>query len=131
MAPNFDEWPDEPDEPTPESRWGDPEDDLVSIPSVDGPDAADADIEIDGDVAKFFWVAVVYANLAVGGVAVGLLLVGFRQRWRVGGAAVAVGLLALYRTYDVYRTYQTDVVADDDSADEAGATLDDRSGRNR
>ncbi|MBB6645820.1 DUF7322 domain-containing protein [Halobellus ruber] len=111
MPSRFDEWPDEPDEPDPEARWDSPEDDLVSIPSVeDGdPDAEGAGIEVDGEVAKFFWVSVIYANVALGGVAVGLLLVGFRGRVTVGAIAVAVGLLALYRTYDVYRRYREHV----------------------
>lgn len=108
MPSRVDEWPDEPDEPDPEARWGSPEEDLVSVPSVDtgDPGAAGAGIEVDGEISKFFWAAVVYANAALGGVAVGVLLVVFRGRLTVGAVAIAVGLLALYRTYDVYRRYQ-------------------------
>lgn len=118
MPPKFDEWPDEPDEPDPEARWGSPEDDLVSVPSVaDGdPDAEGAGIEVDGEIAKFFWVSVIYANVALGGVAIGLLLVGFRGQLTIGGVAIAVGILALYRTYDVYRRYREHV----DEGDETG-----------
>ena len=126
-----DKWPDEPDEPDPESRWGDPEEDLVSIPSVEGPAAAepadpDDEIDVDSEVAKFFWVSVVYANVALGGVTIGLLLVWFRGQWTVGGVAVAVGCFALYRTYDLYRTYQAEVLGEsDDPADTTdGDTVD-------
>jgi hypothetical protein len=117
-----DKWPDEPDEPDPESRWGNPEEDLVSIPSVEGPAATDsgeagAGVEIDSEVARLFWVSVVYANVALGGVAIGLMLVVFRGQWTVGGGAVAIGCFALYRTYDLYRTYQAEVVEECDDPD--------------
>ena len=116
-----DKWPNEPDEPDPESRWGNPEEELVSIPSVESPAAVDsgepgAGVEIDSEVAKLFWVSVIYANVALGGVAIGLLLVLFRGQWRVGGGAVAIGCFALYRTYDIYRTYQTEVAGESDES---------------
>ena len=116
MPSEFDEWPAEPAEPDPESRWSDPEDDLVSVPSVEDldPGSEGAGIEVDGEIARLFWAAVVYANLALGGVSVGLLLIGFRGQLMVGGAAVAVGLLALYRTYDVYQRYRERVVESQD-----------------
>jgi len=115
----FDEWPDEPDEPDPESRWSDPEDDLVSVPSVEDldPGSEGAGIEVDGEIAKFFWISVIYANVALGGISVGLLVIGFRGQLVVSGIAIAVGLLALYRTYDVYRRYQERVVESEDGDD--------------
>lgn len=131
MVPTSDEWPDEPDEPDPEARWGDPETDLVSIPSVEAPEPPDpgepgAGVEVDAEVARFFWVSVVFANVAVGGIGIGLLLVGFRGQWTTGGVAVAVGLFALYRTYDTYRRYRAEtdgdaetVTADGDAGDAA------------
>ncbi|WP_336022047.1 DUF7322 domain-containing protein [Halobellus salinisoli] len=121
MPKEFDEWPDEPDEPDPEGRWGDPESDLAAIPSVEVPgesvDDEGAGIEVDGDLAKFFWATVIYANVALAGISLGLLLVGFRGQWGWGGGALAVGLFALYRTYDLYRTYQEREFGDDDPAD--------------
>jgi len=124
VVPTSDKWPDEPDEPDPEARWGDPETDLVSIPSVEAPEPPDpgdpgAGVELDAEVARFFWVSVVAANVAVGGIGIGLLLVGFRGQWTTGGVAVGIGLLALYRTYDIYRRYRAEV--DGDAAD---ATVD-------
>ena len=117
MPPDFDAWPDEPDDP--ESRWGDPENDLVSVPSVDVPEPsvpeeAGAGIEIDGEVAEFFWTATVYANVALGGIGIGVVMLLFRGQWRVGGGAVAIGCFALYRTYDVYRTYQAEIIEGSD-----------------
>ena len=110
MSPASDKWPDEPDEPDPEARWGDPETDLVSVPSVEhegvDPGSEGGGVEVDPETARRFWAAVVYANVALGGVSIGLLLAGVRGQLRIGGAAVAVGLLALYRTYSVYRTHQ-------------------------
>jgi hypothetical protein len=123
VASESDKWPDEPDEPDPESRWDDPENDLVSVPSVEPPDldpgSEGAGIEVDAEVARLFWAAVVYANIALGGVAIGLLLVLFRGQVTVGGAAVAVGLFALYRTYDLYRTHQERAVGGDGSGEDA------------
>ena len=123
MASESDKWPDEPDEPDPESRWGDPETDLVSVPSVETPNldsgAEGAGVEVDAEVARLFWAAVVYANIALGGVSIGLLLVWFRGQVTVGGAAVAVGLFALYRTYDLYRTHQERAVEGDGSGEDA------------
>lgn len=110
MPKEFDEWPDEPDQPDPEGRWGDPESDLATVPSVDIPgedvDDEGAGVEVDGDLAKFFWAAVIYANVGIAGVSLGLMLAGFRGQLLLGGGAVAIGLFALYRTYDLYRTYR-------------------------
>ena len=72
---------------------------------------------------------VVYANVALGGVSIGLLVIAFRSQFTVGGVAIAVGLIALYRTYDLYDSYQTRV-ADDDAtgADDAAAASADTAG---
>lgn len=118
-----DPWPDEPDEPDPEARWGNPEEDLVSVPSVEtrapDPGSEGGGVEVDAEVARLFWAAVVYANVAVAGVTVGPLLVAFRDQLTVGAIAIAVGLLALYRTYDLYRTYRERIVGSDASDDDA------------
>jgi len=119
---DFDEWLEEPNEPNPEDRWGDPENDLVSVPSVETSGDEDAaGIDVDGDLAKFFWVTVIYANVALAGVSLGLLLIAFRSRWAWGGGAVVVGLFALYRTYDLYRTYQEHVADSDEVTPDADA----------
>lgn len=96
----------------PEERWGNPEEDLVDVPEVEPPtvrnpadDLPDA-TEVDSEIQSAFWGAVVYANVALLGVSLGLMLVGFRGQWRWGGAAVLVGVLAAFRTYQTYRAFR-------------------------
>jgi hypothetical protein len=101
-------WPDEPDEPNPEDRWGDAERDLVRVPEapeVSTPSASDTDVP--AEVARNFWAAVVFANVGLFGVSLGAMLIGFRGQWLWGGAAVLVGALALVRTYLQYRSFVT------------------------
>lgn len=99
-------------EPDPAERWGNPEEDLVSIPEQEIPEVENpADrlpdaSEADPAVQSAFWKAVVYANVALFGVSLGLMLVGFRGQWRWGGAAVLVGLLAGVRLYQTYRAFR-------------------------
>lgn len=132
MPFDSDNWPDEPTEYDPESQWGDPEQDLVSIPSVDIPSTNPATEEseltasgerINGKQARFFIVAVIFANVAVAGIGVGILLIGFRSQWSLGGGGIALGLIALYRTYQLTtRYYQYINDADDDTGQRADAS---------
>jgi hypothetical protein len=96
-----DPWPDEPDEPDPEDRWKDLEPDGPRIPT---PDVDPADI--DPQLRATFWRSVVLANVALMGLALGLMLVVFRGAWTAGGASVAVGLLAAVRLYLTYRAFE-------------------------
>ena len=113
-------------EPDPEARWGNPEEDLVSvpeqrIPEVENPaDRLPDPSEVDPAIQSSFWTAVVYANVALLGVSLGLMLVGFRGDWRWGGAAITVGLLAgvrLYQTYRAFRDREDDGAGENASAD--------------
>jgi hypothetical protein len=113
-------WPDEPEEPDPEQRWGSPELDLPRVPTVDVPESTPGDdTAVDPEIQRTFWTAVVLANVAVFGVTVGPMLVYFRGRWLVGLGLVGVGLVALARTYTLYREFQA--VHDDDETAPAGA----------
>jgi hypothetical protein len=121
----FDPWPDEPDEPTdptPESRWGNPERDLPRIPEVET-----AEADVDPHLFKTFWVSVIFANVALFGVSLGAMLWYFRGQALLGGALVAVGVLAGLRTYATYRTFKTDApgnaptVSADGGAESTGA----------
>lgn len=103
------EWPDEPDdpgldEPDPEERWGSPEEDLPRVPSAPTPDVEETDV--DPELLTTWWRSVALANLALGAVAIGLMLIVFRGRWLVGGGAVVLGLLAGGRLYQHYRAFE-------------------------
>ena len=81
----------------PETPFGreSPEHDLgprVEIPAVDAPSEGETDI--DPDLAARWWGSVVLANVALGGVAVGAMVVFFRGQWELGGLFVLVGLVA-------------------------------------
>ncbi|MFB6105395.1 MAG: hypothetical protein ABEJ70_00335 [Halobacteriaceae archaeon] len=71
----------------------------VDPPSVDVPDGADAPRELQ--VA--FWSLVLQFNLALLGLSLGAMLVGFRGEYLWGGVALLVGLFALLRGYRGYR----------------------------
>ena len=134
MPFDSDEWPDEPTEYDPESRWGDPENDLVSIPSVDIPSTKTIGEEsglaasgetISGKQARFFIVAVVFANIAVAGIGIGVLLIGFRGQWSWGSGSIALGLITSYRTYRLttrYYDYIGDANNDDTNPEETTTT---------
>ncbi|MFB6280617.1 MAG: hypothetical protein ABEH40_01190 [Haloferacaceae archaeon] len=96
--------PFEPEEPDPESQWGDPEADLVDVPSAPDPGTAEADV--DPELLGLWWRSVALANVALGGVAVGLMVIGFRGMWVPGLAAVALGLLSAGRLYQQYRAFR-------------------------
>ena len=96
-----DEWPDEPAEEAPESRWGDPERDLPNVPEVAMPDSEET--SADPELLRLFWASVVAGNVALLGLALGPMLVFFRDDWTLGAVSVAVGAFALYRTHVYYR----------------------------
>ncbi|MFC6988160.1 hypothetical protein ACFQJD_04505 [Haloplanus sp. GCM10025708] len=108
-------WPDEPTEPDPERRWGDPERDLVRVPRTPEPTTDEADA--DAELREAFWFSVVLANVAVAGLALGLMLVYFRGMWIAGGVAVAVGAFALFRVAQHVRAFR-ERRADGQTADE-------------
>jgi hypothetical protein len=97
----FDEWPDEPDEPKPEDRWGNPEEDLVSVPEAPRFD----DSDVDPELSAFWWRTVVLANVALGGVTIGPMVIFFERMWLVGGVAFLVGALAFVRVYQHVRWF--------------------------
>jgi hypothetical protein len=116
----FEPWPDEPDEPSAETRWGNAERDLPRIPEVSTDES-----DVDPHTFKTFWVSVVFANAALLGVSLGLMLWFFRGQALLGGSLALAGLLAGARTYAAYRTFKRDRTDDagtagpTDAADEA------------
>jgi len=69
------------------------------VPGVPDPDGIDADPEL----RRQFWSLVLLFNVALFGMALGVMLVGFEGRWRVGGALFAVGIVAFVRGWRGYR----------------------------
>lgn len=59
--------------------------------------------EIPRETLRAFLVAVVLAQAGLFGISLGLLLVGFRGQWTIGGSLVVCGLLALGFTAMVSR----------------------------
>lgn len=101
----------------------------ADVPAVDAPTVrnpadglADA-ASVDSAVSGPFVAAVVYANAALFGLSLGAMLVGFEGRWRWGGAAMLIGLLAVVRVYQTYRSFERDRAdaADPDGAAESDA----------
>ena len=119
-------WPDEPEEPAPEERYGSPEHDLPSVPATPESPATtpESDADADPELLSAWWYSVVLANVAFGGVSVGLVLVGFRRMWLAGGAAVVLGLLAGLRLRTVIRTHRARTAADADADADADGSGD-------
>ncbi|ELZ91701.1 hypothetical protein C440_15344 [Haloferax mucosum ATCC BAA-1512] len=124
----------------PEARWGDPETELPNIPRVripgeddpaTEPDEDDEDqsfsADIDPEAARLFWASVVLANIGVGGVAVGAMLLYFRDDLLVGGGLVLLGIGSLVRVYFTYREFERGEWSDDEvaDADDDTTTIDD------
>jgi hypothetical protein len=108
-----DEWPDEPDEPDPERRWGSPERDLPSVPET-------AETDVDPELFKTFWASVIFANVALFGLSLGAMLIVFRGNWTVGLVLITVGGFALARTWAYYVSFR-DRDEDDPDDDRTGA----------
>jgi hypothetical protein len=99
--------PFEPEEFDPAERFGSPERDLPPSP----PEPPTSPEEVDPDLATAWWTSVALANVALGAVSVGLLVLYFRGRIRLGGALVLVGLVAgvaLARTVWAFRARDDD-----------------------
>ncbi|MFC6787644.1 hypothetical protein ACFQFH_17825 [Halobaculum halobium] len=93
----------------------------VEIPSVGDPsDSLPDPSTVDPAIQRPFLAAVVYANVALLGISLGLMLVGFRGDWRFGGTALVVGVLAGIRVYQTVRAFkQRKRDEDDDGGDDA------------
>jgi hypothetical protein len=70
------------------------------------PDASKNDV--DPELKKRFWKLVLLFNVALFGMSLGVMLVGFEGRWQLGGAFFAVGAVAFVRGWLGYRDATTD-----------------------
>lgn len=75
-----------------------------TVPSIRDYSSVDADPEL----AQEFWIQVFLFNIALFAVSLGLMLIGFRQRWTFGGALLVVGIVAFARGFARYRSFQKD-----------------------
>ncbi|KAB1192097.1 hypothetical protein GJR96_01035 [Haloferax sp. MBLA0076] len=131
----------------PESRWGNPENDLPNIPHVSVPgedpdsglvgDFRDDDVsgfsaDVDPEVSRIFWASVVLANIGLAGLALGPMLVYFRGQVLIGGGVTLLGIGALVRVYYMYQEYkETDWASDDEDSNASSDDDADRGERNR
>jgi hypothetical protein len=101
----FDPAPEEPDEPNPEDRWGDPERELPQTPRA--PTVQDPTTnEVSNEVAFAFWSVVLLVNVGLFVVSLGPMLAFFEGRWKLGGGLTAVGVFAFVHAYRRYRRFQ-------------------------
>lgn len=104
---------DDPDQAELDLRPDDPSEGLgPEIPSVGTSTNEDAmgldDSDVDPDLKKQFWSLVLIFNVALFAASLGLMLVGFEGRWRVGGALFAVGAVAFLRGWYRYKSVRKD-----------------------
>ena len=104
------------DVPQSESETPDADEEFLEPPESEA-------VEVDTETARSFWAAVVYVNVGLFVIVLGLLLAGFRGRTVVGAGLVGGGALALYRAWTVYRAFEAseeDTETDEDGSDDTG-----------
>ena len=94
------------DDPIDETLFGDEKSEAEQelAPSVDIPDSADADPQLQ----RQFWLLVLVFNVALLAFSVGLMLVVFRGRWGDGMTGVTAGVVLFLYGYYRYRTVTRD-----------------------
>lgn len=105
------------DVPRSESETPDADEEFLEPPETDT-------VEVDSETARSFWAAVVYVNVGLFVIVLGLLLAGFRGRTLVGAGLVGGGVLALYRAWTVYRAFKSSDPDGDADTDENERTDD-------
>lgn len=104
------------DVPQSESETPDADEEFLEPPESEA-------VEVDTETARSFWAAVVYVNVGLFVIVLGLLLAGFRGRTVVGAGLVGGGALALYRAWTVYRAFEAseeDTETGGDGSDDIG-----------
>ena len=66
------------------------------------------DVDVPQDTARLFWYLVAVFNLAIVGLAVGILLIVFQNRWTLGGQITIGGAVLLAYGYYRYRKHAGD-----------------------
>lgn len=111
-----DPWPDEPEEFDPDSLGPDPPDPTPEVGS-DVEASLGATADVDDDLFRAFWGAVVFLNVALAALALGAMLVYFRGDYSTGTSALAVGLVATVFTVRYYLKGKRTLAAKDDDSD--------------
>jgi nitrogen fixation-related uncharacterized protein len=108
-------WPDEPEEFDPDSLAPNPPD---PTPKGSGTPKADADVS-DG-LFRAFWASVLFLNVAIAALAVGLMLIYFQGDYATGVPALLVGSVAAFGVGRYYWGVKTGRYADSGSEDGTG-----------
>jgi hypothetical protein len=95
--------------------------DVPQVPQLSDEDAP-------SELKKRFWSLVLVFNVALFGMSLGAMLIGFEGRWRVGGAIFAVGAFAFVRGWLGYRKVTRRREADDGERADAGDADDEETG---
>jgi hypothetical protein len=101
-----------------------------------GPDVPEApkprdmsEVDVDPDLANRFWALVAVFNLALLAVSVGVMFIGFRGNWELGGQLTVAGLLLFALGYYRYRKTKAALAAEDgDGGEDDDGESDDRNG---
>lgn len=110
----FDPWPDEPDEFDPERNLPG----NLEIPETPQPEVPEENLS--GEVPRVFWASVILVNVALLTLSLGPMLIVFRGQWILGLSLVAVGVVALARTYQLYRKFEATRDGEDESQGSKG-----------
>lgn len=114
--------PENVDEPEAELLPDDPSEGVgPEIPTV--PDVSKNDVP--QELRKQFWTLVMLFNIALLGMSLGVMLVGFERRWTAGGAFFAVGALAFVRGWRGYKRVTSDGWSWEADSDDDGTSGDD------
>lgn len=111
------DWPAEPEE-GPLPGEDNPGERLIETydPTVEGDDGDGergtaeerGDRDVPAHVARLFWTLVGVFNVALIALALGVMLIGFRGRWALGGQLVLAGTILFVYGYYRYRNYRDD-----------------------
>jgi hypothetical protein len=111
-----DAWPNEPEEFDPESLG--PESPGSSSVDSQVKESLGATADVDEDLFRAFWGAVVFLNVALAALSIGAMLVYFRGDWAMGGPALLVGTIAAGFTVRFYLDGKRLREQSDDGSDE-------------
>ena len=100
-------WPDEPDEFDPDSLGPDPPD---STPTIRESLGAAEDVS-DG-LFRAFWASVLFLNVALAAISIGLMLIYFRGDYGTGGPVLLIGIVAGLGTARYYWRVKTGYYSD-------------------